>query len=413
VSGGNDNAPQAVSAAASTFEASAPAAGYAMQFRYALLCAVQRLQSGDLDWQIAIEAGDDVEVIPAPGYASLHQIKLRAKGTTLTDGSRDLWKTLRIWATRYEAAPEDLGSTQFFLVTTSTAPANSVADHLGPVGDRDIEYVVRVLDDVSMNSSSRDNAKAYEAWNSLDYESKIALLRRITVICEGPSIEDALTILKNSCALCVRRAFVSSFVSRLEGWWFQQCVGILRASNIAFITGEEFDGAFSDLRDAFLPENLPVDSDVPLLSPSVDTFADYLFVRQIELVGVNVSRIASAVRDYMRAYTQRSRWTREGLVGLAELKDYERRLTEEWRYVFDRLRDTLPPEATEVAKTEVAKAVYQWVEEAMAPPIRNLCVERFLVRGSLHMLADRIDSGVGWHPDFAVRLIAILEPIAK
>ena len=77
------------------------------------------------------------------------------------------------------------------------------------------------------------------------------------------------------------------------------------------------------------------------------------------------------------------------------------------------MNDELPADVTERAKTEMAKKVYQWVEEASAPPIRNQCTERFLVRGSLHLLADRMDSGVGWHPDFAARLIAVLEPASS
>ena len=58
----------ASASASSPFDASASAAGYAMQFRYALLCAVERYGVGDLNWQISIEAGDDVEIIPEPGY---------------------------------------------------------------------------------------------------------------------------------------------------------------------------------------------------------------------------------------------------------------------------------------------------------------------------------------------------------
>jgi hypothetical protein len=383
-----------------------------MQFRYALLCAVQRLQSGEIDWQISIEAGDDVEIIPTPGYKDFHQLKLRSPGTSLTDGSSDLWKTLRIWSTISKDADSSYSSAQFFLVTTSTAPPNSVAEHLAPGGDRDLDFVIKVLDEHSISSKSKENAKAFKAWNLLTQDAKLRLLSQIWVLSDSANLEDVLKKLEGLCAISVRRSNVSAFLARLEGWWFQRCVGILRSADGSFVTGEEFDAAFSDLREAFLPENLPVDSDVPLLDPSIDTFLDYRFVQQIELVGTGASRIASAVRDYLRAYTQRSRWARDGLVGVSELRGYERRLTEEWRYVFDRLRDDLPPAAAEQAKIEMAKAVYQWVEEASAPPIRNLCTERFLVRGSLHMLADRIDTGVGWHPDFAARLIAILEPVA-
>lgn len=307
----------------------------------------------------------------------------------------------------------DVNATKFFLVTTSTASPGGAASLLGLGEDRNVQAACVNLDSVAATSKSRENLKAYEAWNELSQDAKRDLLEHVIVIPQAPDIEKVQHMLENLCLLSVRRPYVPAFVSRLEGWWFQRCIRILVANAPDYITGEEFDTMYCDLRDSFLPENLPVDSDVPFLAPETDAFADYLFVKQVELVGVGASRIASAVRDYLRAYTQRSRWTRESLIGPGELQDYERRLIEEWQYVFDRLKDELPAEVTEKAKSEMARKVYQWVEEASAPPIRNQCTERFLVRGSMHMLADRIDSGVGWHPDFAVRLIAVLEPVAS
>ncbi len=400
------------SSRSNVFDASASAAGYAMQFRYALFRSVERLKAGDLNWQISIEAGDDIEVIPSPGYTSLYQLKLRAEGTSLSNSSKDLWKTIRIWTELYTERSIEPSSTQLFLVSTSTTPLGSVAYLLGADTRGDVEDACDILDGIAAKSASAENAKAYAAWNRLSKNDKISFLRCITVVAQAPGIQETKRLLETACMLSVRRSQVSAFVSRLEGWWFQKCIDILRAKRPQYIFGEEFDAAYGDLRDAFLPENLPVDSDVPLINADVDAFRDYLFFRQVELVGVSASRIASAVRDYLRAYTQRSRWTRESLIGPGELEDYERQLTEEWRYLFDRLHDDLPPNVTEQAKTAMAKLVYRWVEEAAAPPIRNQCTERFLVRGSLHMLADRIDSGVGWHPDFEARLIAILEPVS-
>lgn len=377
-----------------------------MQFRYALLRAVERLSSGDLNWQVSIEAGDDVEVVPAPGYSDLHQLKLRAPGTTLTDSSRDLWKTFRIWAEGSINGTIDLFTTQLFLVTTSTAPAGSVADILSPQGTRDMSAACKLLDASAASSSSKDNESSYIAWNRLSYATKISLLERVTVIPQTPDIDEIKELLEDACRLSVRRAYVPSFVVRLEGWWFQQCINILRSDTAQFVRGEDFDAIYSDIRDSFLPENLPIDTDVSALSPNIDPFANYLFVKQIQLVGTAESRMASAIRDYLRASTQRSRWVRESLIGPIELPNYERKLTEEWRYVFDRLKDDLPNKPSEDANSRMARDVYKWVEEGSAPPIRNQCTELFLVRGSLHMLADRPDSGVGWHPEFETRLIA-------
>ena len=315
--------------AGSAFDASASAAGYAMQFRYALFCAIQRLQSGDLNWQVSIEAADDVEVISQPGYRSLYQLKLRAENTTLSDSSRDLWKTLRIWVEVYMGDAIEFQSTQFFLVSTSAAAPRGVAQNLGIGPDRDVESACSLLDEVVTSSTSKDNSKAYAAWKALNKEAKISLLERVQIITDSPGIQETKKLLENSCHLSVRKAYVDSFVSRLEGWWFQRCIDILRTPGTHYIAGEEFDAEYSDLRDAFLPENLPIDSDVPLLVASLRAFSDYLFMKQIELVGVGESRIMSAVRDYLRAYTQRSRWVRQSLVGAGELQDYERRLVEE------------------------------------------------------------------------------------
>ena len=41
-----------------------------------------------------------------------------------------------------------------------------------------------------------------------------------------------------------------------------------------------------------------------------------------------------ALREYFRAYVQRSRWVKEDLVNTDELPRYERRLREEWERHF-------------------------------------------------------------------------------
>ena len=197
--------------ASSTFDASASAAGYAMQFRYALYRAVERLMTGDLNWQISIEAGDDVEVIPRPGYTDLYQLKLHAEGTTLTDASRDLWKTLRIWAEAFEKDAIDFSSTQLFLVTTSTAPTNHAPHLLGASSDRNIESACRILNEIANTSTSKENIKAYATWKALTKEAKLNLLECVTVITQAPGIEGVQQLLENTCRISVRRLYVPAF----------------------------------------------------------------------------------------------------------------------------------------------------------------------------------------------------------
>jgi hypothetical protein len=56
-------------------------------------------------------------------------------------------------------------------------------------------------------------------------------------------------------------------------------------------------------------------------------------------------------------------------------------------------------------KQRAARSVLQWAETAVIP-IRPQVTEPFVTRGSLHMLADKLD--IGWHNEFRERLGRLL-----
>ncbi|MGW5194989.1 ABC-three component system protein [Kribbella sp. NPDC004138] len=391
------------------FEASASALGFAYQFRVALQRALEALPHG-LDWQVGVESADDVEYISDATSERL-QLKHRADGTSLSDSSVDLWKTLRIWCAALSDGSLEPSTTRLYLITTSTIPNNSAASRLG-LEDRDVDGALAILCEAASKSSNKELKKAILAWNALSEDEQATLLERVTVIGQANEVEEVLEAIHRICSLCVRRVHLEPFVEMLEGWWFQQCLRALGGRRSLYISGEELDAYVSDLRERFLPDNLPIAVDIEASgAPDVEAFVERIFVEQLRLTRIGASRIGDAVRDYLRAFTQRSRWVRHGLLMPAELDAYERRLIEEWTYVFNRLADELPADALEDQKVAVAKQVYAWVEEATAPPVRAMCTERFLIRGSLHMLADAIK--IGWHPDFEARLVSLLEPVAK
>jgi hypothetical protein len=132
---------------------------------------------------------------------------------------------------------------------------------------------------------------------------------------------------------------------------------------------------------------------------------DSLFIRQLELVKVGSTRIAAAVRDYYRAFEQRSRWLRDDLLIVGDLSNYERRLCEEWELVFAAMKDKLGTPAVEHVKEEAARSVLEWAERTSIP-IRPAVTEPFVTRGSMHILADCLR--IGWHPEFRERLAHLL-----
>ena len=124
------------------------------------------------------------------------------------------------------------------------------------------------------------------------------------------------------------------------------------------------------------------------------------------MIGVNQNRVFHAIRNYYRAFEQRSRWIREELLYVGELDRYESRLVEEWDLQFQQMRDELGDDAAEEAKLRAAQELYKWVETEMHPHIRSAVTEHAISRGTYQMLAD--DLRVGWHSEFRERLHSLL-----
>lgn len=392
------------------FSAAASALGYAYQFRYALLTALKRLHGG-LSWRISLETADDVEV-EGDGEDQLLQLKHRAPATSLTDSSSDLWKTLRVWCEPIVDGGADPTSTSRVLVTTATAPPESIGHLLRPNRTAaDVAMAEEQLLHVAETSSNASLKLAFSAFSALPAEHRRALLETVVVLDNQPSVAALDDELRAACYPAVPRERLEPFLDRLEGWWFRRCLQQLVQPGNAAILAEELDSYFSDLREQFRAENLPIDLDVSALDADLESFESSVFVRQLELIDLSNKRIAIAVRDYMRAFTQRSRWARDGLLLVGELDEYERRLVEEWERHFLRMEDEIGASASEAVAIGAARDLYGWVESEADYPIRPECNEPFITRGSFQMLSD--DRRVGWHPDFLARLIKLLEPASS
>uniref|UniRef100_A0AAU2VWI6 ABC-three component systems C-terminal domain-containing protein n=1 Tax=Streptomyces sp. NBC_00008 TaxID=2903610 RepID=A0AAU2VWI6_9ACTN len=393
------------------FEASASALGYLYQFAKALHLCIEQWVNG-LEWSVAVEAADDIEK-HAGSLTELLQLKQRAEGVRLTDSAPDLWKTLRIWCVAATTGRIDLAEANLFLITTAELAPDSAGYHLQPKASshRDEDKALRLLRAAREASKNDQLRKAFEAFDGLEADGAMRqsdLLSRIEVIGDAPRIDEVRKEMLGHAALAVGHDLSKPFLSRLEGWFYDRVIEQMRAPGGAPITGEEFDQVFSDLRHQFGPNNLPIDPDIADLDPEPADSADKMFVRQLDLIGVGSERIRLAVRDYVRAFDQRSRWSEEKLLRVGELGRYERRLAEEWQARFADMREDLGDEATEEEMKREAKLIYRWVDREARAQIRTGLEEVFIPKGSYHMLADELR--VGWHPDYTARLMVLLEP---
>lgn len=387
------------------FSAADSAVGYLYQVRLALLSALQRLAS-DETFALYLETLDDVVFETTGSALDLLQLKHHCeRAANLTDASPDLWKSLRVWmdGRAHGTIPPDA---RLFLITTSDVGLGSAASKL-MAHDRDEPEAQKRLDHTATTSTSDTNRAAYNLYRALSSTEKSALLSTVVIVPRAPDIASVGDGIRTEARLAVRREHLDSFVDRLEGWWFGRALRQLVDAGSSPILSAELESEWHELQEQFKRDALPVDQDILEQEVDAAAYENAVFVHQVRLAGISHKRILTAIRDYYRAFAQRSRWMREELLLIGELDHYERRLREEWELQFDRLADEIGPEAAEDAMRQAAQRLYAWVENAHYP-IRPQVQERSLTRGSFHILADSLR--VGWHPQFVDRLRHLLEP---
>jgi hypothetical protein len=391
------------------FDASSSAIGYAYQLRIALARALELKGSG-IDWTVCVEGRDDVEST-TPDGSILEQHKQHEASGTLGDQDVDLWKTLRIWSTGVAGKVIDTESTHLLFVTTARVNPGTAAAHL-QAENRNPGAALGLLESAAKKTKNKSLEKAITAWDKLEMREKELLLRQVRVISSAPNIDTVRQTLEKLAGYAVKDSHRSSFIDYLEGWWFNRCIQSLRAADPVPISGEEFDAHYHRIKERFIEDSLPVYDDIKTHNVyDIGEFVSHCFVRQLKLSEIGSARILHAIRDYLRAGAQRSSWIRQKLLLPQQIDSYEQDLVEAWEIVFDREVDTIGEDATLEKKKAAAAAIYRWVEDAVAPPLRAGIPEAFLTRGSLHILSD--DGRVGWHPNYRDLLHDALEPLVQ
>jgi hypothetical protein len=333
------------------FSGADAALGYLYQCRVALLSALRRVRDGN-DFILELETLDDV-VFQSEGNApALLQTKHhRTRKSDVTDASSDIWKTLRVWSQGTADGTIPVSSS-LYLITTALAPAGSAASYLRTEA-RDPGKALERLEAAAQTSTNTANQPAYKAFLALPRNRRRELLEAVFVVDAAAEIIDLGQELFREVRWAVELNHIEAFLSRLEGWWLRRAIRQLSALTTDAILSKEIEAQVDDLREQFKRDALPIDDDI--LSTRVDgsEYADAVFVRQLQLIGIGAQRVLAAIREYFRAFEQRSRWLREDLLLVGELETYERRLIEEWELVFERMKDELGHDAAEEVKQPV------------------------------------------------------------
>ncbi|MFG1466202.1 ABC-three component system protein [Xanthobacter sp. DSM 24535] len=376
------------------------AAGYLYQARLALAECL-RFAYGDSNIEISIEKLDDVSFEKDGTALELLQTKHHLKKAgDLSDGSVDLWKTLRAWAQAVKGDPSLPGRTRFALVTTAKAPDGSAAAFLRPAGSaaRDPQAADALLMKAAAASENEVLKKAVAAFTGLSSAIRKELVGAIEVLDGQPLIADLGAVIEERLRMIAPRGKAALAREQLEGWWWPRICAVLQAETPGTISVLAVEQKLDDIRDALKRDALPLDMEHVEPSPEeMGSLDEMRFVRQLQTVGVGTLRLQYAKRDFYRASVQRSRWVRQSLLFDGEVGRFEQQLIEEWQPRFAQMCEGLTADCKEAVLRTSGQQLYGWVESDARFPIRTQTA-RFLTVGSYHILAD--DLRVGWHRDF-------------
>ena len=376
--------------------AAASALGYLFQCRYALLEGLRAVPDTP-HLLISVERFDDVAFEANGEPTDLIQTKHHIDKTgDLSDSSVDLWKTIAVWLSKLAEDIDAPFRMKFALLTTANAPDGSAASLLR-IRDRDEVAADKALMAAANASENRTTEKARAAYASLPENVRLSLLRSVMILDGSPNIIDVQEEINRELHHAAPRDHVEELVERLEGWWFGAVIRAMSGVNPGAIPVSAIEQRVDELREEFKRDALPVHFKTAVPSLSVVAELDKRpFVQQLRRIEIGDARVEFAIRDYYRAYEQRSRWAREDLLLDDELQRYEQELTEAWEPRHAAIVEKADS-ASDEDKVALGQSIFKWAEQDANFPLRTVR-ERFLTHGSFHILANRF--AVGWHPDF-------------
>ena len=380
--------------------------GYLYQVRYALNLLLKNDNENHL---ISIERFDDIAFSEDDSPKQMIQLKhhVRQQGN-LSDASTDVWRTLKVWIDAIISNEDLIADTEFLIITTATAPEGSAASFLKAT-ERDEAIAYTKLKSIADSSRNQEHAGYYSAFINLGEQKAKELLRKIRIIDSASNIAEISNDLRRIIRYSCIRKFEDEICERIEGWWYRKTIDALCSDTPMYFSQRQVRSLIVSTSQQYADDNLPIDI-VNFNAPSLEDLdpCDRIFYEQLKLICVGNRRIGVAIRDYYRAFEQRAHWVRNELLYVNELEEYEERLIDEWDHHFARMEDALAGLGSSITEQDKIKHGQTLLTniEATDIKIRPKVQDTFVMRGSYHILANRL--AIGWHVDFQNRLKHLL-----
>jgi hypothetical protein len=394
--------------------AAGQALGYVHQVQWALVALARRARSSPAT-HLRLETLDDIELIDGGQTAEFVQVKHHQvrPATDLTENSTDLWRSLNGWIDAIAGLSQD-DMPVLRLVTTAEIPANSALNSLRADNQlRDVDAALQGLETAATQGRNQTTKRWREKFLAMDRTDRLSFLELIVIDDGSPSAGDAITSLAEALRFAPPKGHVETFMNYLLGWWYRISIHLLDRT-LPAVSAADLDAEISDLRDTFLPDNLPVAPEIlqnALNNFDTDSYQDRQFVQQLLWIALDEPRLWRAIRDYHRAWAQRSEWLRRNLISEAELDRFAFTLHDEWDFIFHQMCAKMRRNGG-LGAEETGQEVLEYLSAQSQARVRERFNQMWLNRGTLHALADGWSGHlIGWHPDFEARLEQLLSDV--
>ena len=382
--------------------------GFLYQVQYALYALMKEDRE---EAKLVIEGLDDI-VIEGAGYVGLHQLKHHvAKQATLTAASPELWKTLGIWSTQLKAAKWKPDETKLALITTAKLSPDSLPTLLVDGPTRDTVEAHRLLLETAAKSKSESLQLAFDAFKALSKMQQMELLDAVYIYDQSPRIDNIPELIKKKELRWVSpTSQLDQIYDRLQSWWFEQAVSQLLGKSTRKIARLDVKRKLDSIVSEYQRDSLPLEYRTAQVDAEyVARQQDKMFVRQLKDINVNAWRIRNAVRDYFRAFEQRTKWVKDELLIDEDLHQYQTILEDAWNDYVAQLIDDLEVgelhELDEETCVQFGRRVLSWMEGTRIPIRESMPIgDEYVMRGSYHIMADAELPPIYWHPQFLAKL---------
>lgn len=390
--------------------ASGSAAGFIYQFERAL----KHLAYSERGSIVGIETLDDVAIQNDNGLVVYEQDKHSIGSVNpISNRSRGLWKSLKIWTKELTDNAFDLGQAQFHLVTNTSISGGVASKLMVPFGGRDEAWVAEVLKLIKdAGQYPTDDLKEYVSIVlGQDDTFLAALLRRILVIDattggDGAALEEDL-----KARIHLSDNAAPEIIKGLRGWLEDIVMDSWRNGRDAIVSRECFSEQLRSLQSIWQGGKLfrEIAAElVPVKDEDRKAHAKDRFVEQLLWIGVREGdeQLLDAIDEYLKSKTERTRLGQAGNIPPQEFRFFDARLVRRWKQIFNlhagNCQGDVGAELQRAGRVIFAETMNH--RESLAGQDTH---EPYLTTGAYHQLANEPKEGpqVGWHPQYKSRCV--------